>query len=71
MITSPESDTADLLKWLERRVTRLESGREPEGSINQLRAISDTEATSDSLSATTADSTGFVWDVSAWGYASW
>lgn len=71
MITSNESDAADLLKWLERRVSRLESEREPEGSINQLRSVADTELSADSVSATTDTSPGFTWGESAWGYDAW
>lgn len=71
MITSGPSNTADLLKLLERRVSRLESDREPEASINQLRSVEDTEMTADSVSATTDTTPGFVWGESAWGYDSW
>lgn len=71
MITDSESDTADLLKFLEQRVTRLESEREPEGSVNQVRNIEETEHTSDEVSASTSASSGWTWGQSSWGYSSW
>lgn len=71
MITDSDSDTADLLKFLEQRVSRLESEREPEGSVNQVRTVDEQEASSDSVSATTSASDGWTWGQSSWGFSSW
>lgn len=71
MITDPASDTADLIKFLEERVTRGESEREPEGSVNQLRTVVEQEGSADSVSATTSASDGWTWGQSAWGFDSW
>lgn len=71
MITSSESDTAALLKLLERRVTRLESEREPEGSVNILHHLDETEQTADSASATVGGPAGLAWGSGEWGYSAW
>lgn len=73
-IKSPEADIAEMLKWLERRQSRSEREREPEGSVAQLRDISDTELTSDSLSHTSGTDVGWVWggtNASRWGFEQW
>lgn len=60
-----------MLKWLERRQARSEREREPEGSVTQLRQLSDTELTSDSLSYTSGTDTTWTWGESTWGFQQW
>lgn len=65
-------DAAELLRQLNDRLNRIENQDEPEGAVQLLRSVSETETTSDSVTATTQATGGWDWSSnSTWGFSSW
>lgn len=61
MLNDPASNTAELFKLLDRRVSRLEHRDRTGASVRVSRSISDTAQTSDNLTHTTSPAgAGFI-----------
>lgn len=65
-------NAAELIRQLNDRLNRLENQDEPEGAVQLLRNLSETETSSDSVSTTTQSTSGWDWSSdSTWGFDSW
>lgn len=61
MLSDRPSDTAELFRQLDRRVSRVENQDRSDASVAVARSVSDTTHTSDSVSNSTQDaSAGFT-----------
>lgn len=63
-------DTAQMLKRLQRQVSRLRGGG-TEDSVTIVLITTDTVACTDTLTASTSDSSRFAWSEDRWGRATW
>lgn len=69
-IRNNDFDTAEMLKRLQRQVSRIRA-RDVTESVTVIVQMDDTEQSTDSLSATIDTNPGWVWGESDWGYDSW
>lgn len=67
---SEEFQTAEMLKRLQRQVSRLRSG-DTEESVTIIQNVTDETHCADSVSATVDTNPGFEWGSDAWSQDRW
>lgn len=67
---SNEFDTAEMMKRLQRQVSRLRSG-DTEDSVTIIQNVREDAVVSDSVTVTEEASDGFEWSSDGWSMSSW